>query len=344
MRRLLLGLLGMAYGGSGLASDAVVLMYHRFGEDRYPSTSVTLEQFEAHLDHLASGDYNVVPLGDLLGALSGGLELADNAIVITIDDAFLSVYEQAYPRLAARGWPFTVFVASDPVDQGLADYMSWEQMREMADHGASYANHGATHESLLGSETGEPAAARRTRIRDDIERGQRRLEVELEPLSGVFAYPFGEYDELATEVLTGLAYMAFGQQSGAVGATTQRLALPRYPMAEVFAGLDDFATKVRSRSLPVIDVEPLNQVTTDPRPRVLMTLGETDARLEQLACYVSGQGQAGVEWLETGRRFAVQPERDLLTGRSRVNCTAPAAAGNRFHWFSHPWFFRDSAN
>ena len=31
---------------------------------------------------------------------------------------------------------------------------------------------------------------------------------------------------------------------------------------------------------------------------------------------------------------------DLDYGRARVNCTAPAAEGGRFHWFCHPWIVR----
>ena len=44
------------HAAQSLAADyATILMYHRFGEDRYPSTNVTLEQFEEHLEVLASG-------------------------------------------------------------------------------------------------------------------------------------------------------------------------------------------------------------------------------------------------------------------------------------------------
>ena len=85
---------------SGLASDfvaaadsAVVLMYHRFGEDRYPSTSIRVDQFEAQLAHLAERDYQVIPLAQLLDALNNGTQLPERAVVITIDDAYLSVYE-----------------------------------------------------------------------------------------------------------------------------------------------------------------------------------------------------------------------------------------------------------
>ena len=34
------------------ADHAVILMYHRFGENDYPSTNIRLEQFDAHLEIL----------------------------------------------------------------------------------------------------------------------------------------------------------------------------------------------------------------------------------------------------------------------------------------------------
>ena len=37
---------------AAVESHAVVFMYHRFGEERYPSTSVRIDQFEAYLDWL----------------------------------------------------------------------------------------------------------------------------------------------------------------------------------------------------------------------------------------------------------------------------------------------------
>ncbi len=43
-------------------NSAVVLMYHRFGEGKYPSTNVTIAQFEAHIRELTSGAYTVLPV------------------------------------------------------------------------------------------------------------------------------------------------------------------------------------------------------------------------------------------------------------------------------------------
>jgi len=327
-------------GLSFSADEAVVLMYHRFGEDRHPSTNIRVEQLEAQLDYLEDNGYAVVPLADVLAALRGDVELPDRTVVITVDDAYRSVYTVGYPRMRERGHPFTVFVATDPVDQGQPGYMTWDQMREMADHGVSFANHGSTHDSLIERRPGESREDWLARVRADVQKGARRLAEELEPLAGAFAYPYGEYDGASAAVIAELGAVAFGQQSGAVGPSSDPRSLPRFPMAEAFADIDEFAVKVASRPLPVASVQPWDPVTGSRRPRIEVTLADTDARLDRLACFVSSQGAVAVEWPEPGRRFAIGPTADLPIGRNRVNCTAPAAAGGRFHWFSHPWIVR----
>jgi peptidoglycan/xylan/chitin deacetylase (PgdA/CDA1 family) len=341
MRVALLVVVGLLATAPAVAGrEAVVLMYHRFGEDRHPSTSVRMEQFRSHLDHLDEGGFEVVPLEAVVAAARGGEELPARAVAITIDDAFRSVYQRAYPLLRERGWPFTVFVATDPVDAGLADYMTWDQMREMAGQGATFANHGASHDSLIDRREEETAEQWRSRVTDDIRRAERRLAQELDPLPGVFAYPYGEYDSQVAVIVRDLGYVAFGQQSGAVGPSSDTRALPRFPMAESYAGLDQFTVKVASLPLPVSAVEPWEPVTSAARPRMVVTLGRTDARLERLACYAGDGSRAEVEWLEPDRRFAVRAASDLPQGRSRYNCTAPLPSGERFVWYSHLWIRR----
>jgi peptidoglycan/xylan/chitin deacetylase (PgdA/CDA1 family) len=330
-------------GSSFAADEAVVLMYHRFGDDRYPSTNIRVEQLEAQLEYLADHGFTVVPLTDVLAAIRGDGELPDRAVAITIDDAYRSVYTVGYPRFRQRGMPFTVFVATDPVDGGQADLMTWDQMREMAAHGATFANHGSTHDSVIERRRAESRQDWLARVRADVAKGARRLAEELRPLPGVFAYPYGEYDEASSAVVAELGLVAFGQHSGAIGPSSDPRALPRFPMAEAFADPDEFAIKIASKPLPVASVTPWDPVTSSRRPRIEVTLAATDARLERLACFVSGQGEVAVEWLEPRRRFAVAPKSDLPLGRNRVNCTAPAAEGGRFTWFSQPWVVRPEA-
>lgn len=333
----------LADSGAVLADDwqAVVFMYHRFGEDRYPSTSVTLDQFEAHLDHLETSGYTVWPLERIAEHLQSGKPVPDRTVALTIDDAYLSVYEEAYPRLRDRGFPYTVFVATDAVDEGQSSLMRWEQMREMQRYGATFANHSATHDYLVRMVSGETEAEYRERIRSDLERGMRRLEEELgkRNIPPVFAYPYGEYNETVSEIVREMGYSAFGQHSGAIGPHADPRALPRFAMAVDFADIDDFRQKAAAKALPVLHASPWNPVVVSENPPVMrVELAESSAQLDQLACFVSRQGRVNPRWEDQHKRvFSVVSPEALPSGRSRYNCTAPSDETGRFYWFSQQW-------
>ncbi len=338
--------LGLIHGAAGGATgsqgnSAVIFMYHHFGEPDHPSTNISLDQFEAQLDHLQQAGYQILPLEDIVAALQGGQALPPRAVAITIDDAYRSVYTQAFPRLRARGWPFTVFVATEPVDRGLPAFMTWDQMREMRRFGARFANHSRYHDFLIRRRPGETEAQWSDRVRADLLHAQQRLETELGGAPRLFAYPYGEYDTALAALVRKLGFVAFGQQSGAVGPGSDLRALPRFPMAEAFADLAQFRIKAAALPLPVIEVTPWDPVTENPRPRMTLRLETSDARLDQLACYASGQGRLPVQWLDREALYlAVQALRPLPVGRSRYNCTAPSSQPGRFYWFSHLWILR----
>src|SRR5690606_13471625 len=92
---------GLSPGPAAAADSAVVLMYHRFGEDAFPATNIRLAQFEAHLEELKRGDYTVLPVPEIVAAIRSGRDLPERTIGITIDDGYRSIYTQAWPRLRA---------------------------------------------------------------------------------------------------------------------------------------------------------------------------------------------------------------------------------------------------
>jgi hypothetical protein len=171
----------------------------------------------------------------------------------------------------------------------------------------------------------------------DFKKGGIRLAQELTPLPNVFAYPYGEYDTKIAELLRKQSYISFGQQSGAVGPVSDMRALPRFPMAEAYADISEFRIKVNSLPMPVKAVKPWDPVVNDALPEIEITLAETLERINELACFISGQVRVPVRWIEKGKRFTVRPRNDLKTGRQRVNFTVPGNDG-RYFWFSHPWF------
>lgn len=336
---LLLIILLVACAARADTGHAVAFMYHRVGDDRFPSTNVTLEAFEAQLDYLERQGFTVWPLDRITEHLKSGRPLPDRTVAITIDDAYRSVFENAWPRLRARGWPFTVFVSTDPIDDGLRDYMSWDQMRSMQAAGVTFANHSASHDHLALRRPGESDDVWRTRVREDIGRAERRLREELGDSVNpgrLFAYPFGEYSEALAELVSELGYTAFGQHSGALGVDADRSALPRYPINEHYSDLNDFAVKANSLPLPVRSMTPRDPLVAENPPRLEVVLGKGEANLDRLACY-RGAKRLAIEWLDREQgRFAVRAAAPLPPGRDRYNCTAPHPSG-RWYWFSQPW-------
>lgn len=338
-----------ASAAADIPGNAVVFMYHRFGEISYPATSVRLEQFDRHLEHLAAAGYRVWPLQRIVDRLRDGGEIPDRTVAITVDDAYLSVYTEAWPRLKKRGWPFTVFVSTDAIDRKLPAYMSWAQIREMSRAGVVFANHSARHDYLVRRNTGEDEPDWRMRVRADIELAQRRLNDELGSAPMLFAYPYGEYDAALADLVRGLGFTAFGQQSGALGRGSDPRALPRFPMAEAYADPAGFQSKAAALALPVRTVEPWEPVVDGPAPPLMrITVSRTpadgDAHLDALRCFDQGGKDITVE--RGGRDggdavFAVRAAGELPPGRSRYNCTAPSAsAPERYYWFSHLWLRR----
>ncbi len=152
------GLTGFDRAGAQTTDHASVIMYHRFDEPKYPSTNIALDQFEAHLKFLSENGYSVLPLGEIVSRLQSGEGVPDRTVAITIDDAYLSVYEKAWPLLQKYGFPFTLFVATEPIDRRLRGYMSWEQLREMQAAGMSIGSQTKTHPHLHRISPAEVAA------------------------------------------------------------------------------------------------------------------------------------------------------------------------------------------
>ncbi|MCH7485829.1 MAG: polysaccharide deacetylase family protein [Proteobacteria bacterium] len=323
----------LAWGGlAWAASDtgAVVLMYHRFGESRYPSTNITIEQFEAHIEELKSGPYRVLPVADIIDALKRGGPLPDHAVGITIDDAYASVYREAWPRLRRAGFPFTVFVATDPVDKGVAGMMTWDQIREMAAAGVAIGHHSVTHPHMAGGEASLNAR--------ELEKAAARFGGELGRRPRLFAYPYGEASLAVIGLVREAGFAAaFGQHSGAIGGASDFLYLPRFSLNEKYGDVARFRRVVNTLPLPVGDVAPEDPlIAGNNPPAVGFTVQEGVGGLDRLACFASHEGKVRVERLG-GTRIEVRMTKPLPKGRSRLNCTLPTESG-RWRWLGRQFY------
>lgn len=309
--------------GQEAPSAAVVFMYSRFGDDANPTTSVRIEQFQAHLQELRTGGYTVLPLVDIVGALQSGRPLPDRTVALTIDDAHASVYREAWPRLRTADFPFTLFVTTDNIDRGSGSYMSWSQLRELASAGVAIGNLTASHAHLMEQD--------RAYVLGQIIRANERLQVELGRKPQLFAYPYGEWNRAVREMAAGQGFVAaVGLQSGVLHPAVDTLVLPRFPLNEAFGSLERFRLAAQALPLIVGDATPSEAVVERNPPDVGFTVDPAMGDLDQLACFASGLGRTRVEAVGA-RRVELRLSEPLPSGRTRINCTMPASEG-RWRW------------
>jgi peptidoglycan/xylan/chitin deacetylase (PgdA/CDA1 family) len=314
------------------AGNAVIIMYHRFGEEGRASTNIRLEQFEAHLAELNSGQYNVLPLPEIVQSLRERRPLPPRSVAIAIDDAFASVYREAWPRLRQANLPFTLFVATEALDQELPGYLSWDQLREMhAAGGMTIGNHSHDH--------GHMAQLSIDQNKANIETAADRFRAELGFQPSLFAYPYGELGASLRDLVQDQGFeAAFGQHSGSVGPEADLFSLPRFPLNEDYGDMDRFRLVVNSLPLPVTEVLPSDPLLQGPQsnpPAFGFTLSEQAEQAGDLNCF-AGNNEITLEHLGGGR-IEVRFARPFDRGRARVNCTL-RGRGGRWHWFGAQFY------
>ena len=126
-----------------------------------------------------------------------------------------------------------------------------------------------------------------------------------------------------------------------VGAGTDTVRIPRFAMATGYDDSASLAEKLRTRALRVEVVAPRGRVLPaqgGPPALTLRVLSRGFAR-DSLTCFATGQGRAGVVWLDRQRReVQVRAVAPLPVGRSKYTCTAPVPGRpGAYFWFSHRW-------
>ncbi|GAA4841708.1 polysaccharide deacetylase family protein [Kitasatospora terrestris] len=142
--------------GSVPGDGATLLIYHRVGGGTGDELDLATADFAAQVDLLAELPAGrVVSIDEATDRLAAGRRTPST--VLTFDDGFADVYENAWPLLRERELPFTVYLASGQVGgemqwegstaKGAAGTgMSWEQLKEMTASGlCTVANHTRTH-------------------------------------------------------------------------------------------------------------------------------------------------------------------------------------------------------
>ena len=306
-----------------IKTGAVILLFHRFGENKYPSTSIRTEQLDAMIQYIQDNDFKVWSLQKVLSYKKDNKTLPRKVIVLTIDDAFKSVYTVAYPKFKEAGFPFTVFVSTGEVNRKNKSYMSWDNIRELSQNGVEIENHTVNHGYLVRGDIQD--------VRQDIEKAQQDILKHTGITSRVFAYPYGETNTDIINLVKELGFTeALGQHSGVYNETSPQYYIPRFSVNERYGTLKRFKLVLNAKAFPVENFSSANpevHKNANP-PQIEFTVRKEVGSLYYLQCFIGG---SLVPLKKDGKKVQLLVKKPFKTGRTRLNCTLPHIQGG-FRW------------
>jgi len=122
------------------------IMYHRFNEDKYPSTNIQMDIFLKQIQLIKDLNYEFIHPDEFQQEFD--LPKKQKKILLTVDDAFQSFYDVAWPYLRKNKIPFILFVSTEPI--GNNGYMTWDQIKKINEESfVVIGHHSHSHEYLI---------------------------------------------------------------------------------------------------------------------------------------------------------------------------------------------------
>ena len=298
-------------------------MYHRFNENKYPSTNIKMDIFEEHINIIKNSDFNFHNPNNFDEQFNKPKQKKE--ILITIDDAFESFYTEAWPYLKENKIPFILFVSTEPV--GKRGYMTWEQIKEVeANEFANIGHHSHTHEYLIDVSNEEFIL--------DIETANKIFLRELGYIPNLFSYPFGEYSKFMKDYISKNFKYAFGQHSGVIDLNKDKFELPRFPINEKYGELKRFRSIINYFPLEYKKILPEEKQlfgNTNP-PNFKVEFFKEQKNLSNINCY-SNEGDI---WEKSKTKFTnnsltIEFREPFKPRRGRINCSLND--NGKWRWF-----------
>ena len=299
------------------------IMYHRFNENKYPSTNIKMGEFIEHMNLIKNSNFNFHNPNNFDKKFS--IPKSKKEILITIDDAFESFYTEAWPYLRENKIPFILFVSTEPV--GKRGYMTWEQIKEIESNDFVFiGHHSHTHNYLIDVNSEEFIL--------DIETANKIFLRELGYIPSLFSYPFGEYSKFMKDYISKNFKYAFGQHSGVIDLNKDKFELPRFPINEKYGELKRFRSIINYFPLEYKKILPEEKQLfedTNP-PEFKVEFFKEQKNLNNINCY-SNEGDI---WEKSKVNFSnftltIEFREAFKPRRGRINCSLND--NGKWRWF-----------
>jgi peptidoglycan/xylan/chitin deacetylase (PgdA/CDA1 family) len=176
-----------------------ILTYHSI-DTSGSVISISPARFAAHMSAVARLGFRGVSLREAMTHRSRHGSWPIHSVVLTFDDGYANVVDEALPILQRHGFDATVFIvtrhlggtndwAPPPAYLGSRPMLSASQIRQLSAAGVEIGGHTRTHPDLC--------AATAARVEDEVVGCRADVEAELRQPVQSFAYPYGSISDVA---------------------------------------------------------------------------------------------------------------------------------------------------
>jgi peptidoglycan/xylan/chitin deacetylase (PgdA/CDA1 family) len=164
-----------------------IFMYHHVSNQLVRNyldygLTVTTTNFNAQLDWFHQHGYHSITQTELFDALYYGKALPVHPMILTFDDGYEDVFTDALPALLAHHFRGVFYIITGMIG---GNYMTWNQVRTLAQDGMQIASHTIHHVNV-----GQPPAW--TSTQNELLLSKETLETQLGQPIQFFCYPTGE--------------------------------------------------------------------------------------------------------------------------------------------------------
>jgi peptidoglycan/xylan/chitin deacetylase (PgdA/CDA1 family) len=308
------------------------IMYHRFDENKYPSTNIQMNIFLEQIQLIKDLNYDFIHPENF--EKNFNIPKKQKKILITIDDAFQSFYEVAWPFLKENKIPFILFVSTEPV--GNKGYMTWDQIKEVEQESfAIIGHHSHSHDYLVDVSNED--------FITDIETANKIFTKKIGYIPSLFSYPFGEYSEFMRQYISKNFTYAFGQHSGVIDVNKEKFQLPRFPINENYGELKRFTSIIKTYPLEykkLLPVEKKLDRSNNP-PLFSVEFFDNQKNIKNINCY----SNEGNKWEKSkiqfkGNTLNIKFREAFLPRRGRINCSLND--NGKWRWFGTQFIVKNN--
>ncbi|WP_372629897.1 polysaccharide deacetylase family protein [Cohnella sp.] len=200
----------------------LVLMYHDVSQEPTDITSLSAANFEKQLEWMKANNFKWITMSQYRDFILHSAPVPDNAVLLTFDDGYESLYSQAYPLLKKYGAPASAFLIVGKVGErkGAFPKATWEQVKEMRQGGIEFFSHTFDSHSYVPTAPGsnalkpklawnmylkkekrmETEAEYEERVTEDLRQANEILQRELGTPNYALAFPYGAHSQAVLDI------------------------------------------------------------------------------------------------------------------------------------------------